>query len=193
MLRMHRRLSSENESCPTDWSSAGDQMGLRGGLRLRARALRARALTPALGRGRSGGGRGGVRTDAAPATGNAAPFALGSPAPYAMLDVVLERVLEARPLHGALGAVPAGHLHPHPVAGEEDLGRQVPAPALCHPGSVQFDLRCARRTLPTVNASGLLKVRPWARSSQNPHKPAPGGLSPLCPGSTARDGVQLAL
>ncbi len=118
------------------------------------RAARA-ACGPPAGDLPAGGGRGrssrshrqrtaDVRRYTSPASCDAAAFALGSSAPNTVLYVVLQRVLQALALHGALGAVVACHFHPNPVAGEEDLWGKLPATPLHHPGSVQFDLRTLR-------------------------------------------------
>ena len=69
----------------------------------------------------------------AAATEDAAAFALGGAAPDAVVDPVGEGVLEARLLHGAVGADPAGLLDADTVRGEEVVGSTAPALGLEHP------------------------------------------------------------
>ena len=87
----------------------------------------------------------GASRQPAAAPGDAPALTFRSAAPNPMLDVVLERVLQARPLNGALGAIVARNLDSDSVAREKDLGRQVPASSLSHPRSFQLDLRPALR------------------------------------------------
>ena len=62
-----------------------------------------------------------------------AAFTLRAPAPHAMVDAELERVLEALGLHRALGAHAPRALYADAVRGEERARGGLPAPRLQHP------------------------------------------------------------
>jgi hypothetical protein len=55
-----------------------------------------------------------------------------------VVDVVLERVLQALHPDGALGTIAAGNLDPPSVARKEHGGREVTAPCVSHPGGRQI-------------------------------------------------------
>src|SRR5439155_15243918 len=81
----------------------------------------------------------GAGTDAAPA-GDAAALPFGGAAPDPMVDVVVERVLEAGMLHRAVPADLTGDLDADTVAGEEHRGGDRPAVPGVHPGGVAVRL-----------------------------------------------------
>jgi len=64
---------------------------------------------------------------------DAAAFALGCAAPYALLDVILERVFEALLLHRALAANLLGGLDAEPVRREELAGVRATTTPSQHP------------------------------------------------------------
>ena len=63
----------------------------------------------------------------------APPFAFGSAAPHALVDAVLERVLEALGTNGALDAHALGGLHAAAVGGKELCGVHASALRVQHP------------------------------------------------------------
>src|SRR5579884_71372 len=65
--------------------------------------------------------------------GNAPPLTLRCPAPHAVIDLVLEGILQAGRSDRTVGADLLGGFHPQSVAREEHGGVDVPAPASRHP------------------------------------------------------------
>ena len=63
-----------------------------------------------------------------------AALALGGAAPHAVVDAVVEGVVEALGRYWAGGADALGNLYPDAVAREEGGGRVVLAVAVIHPG-----------------------------------------------------------
>lgn len=63
-----------------------------------------------------------------------APLALGGAAPHAVVNAVVEGVVEALGRYWAGGADALGNLNPDAVAREEGGGRVVLAVAVVHPG-----------------------------------------------------------
>jgi hypothetical protein len=68
-----------------------------------------------------------------PAAQNATAFALGASTPHAVVDVVLEGVLQTGRGHGTLAADLLRHQHSHPVTREEEVRRNFLAFPPGHP------------------------------------------------------------
>jgi hypothetical protein len=72
---------------------------------------------------------------------------LGAAAPDAVIDVVLEGVLQAGLGHGALGTDLLRHQHPHPIAREEEVRCNFLAFPPGHPFSIHFATPFSRTIL----------------------------------------------
>src|SRR5690606_9720444 len=69
---------------------------------------------------------------------DAAPLTLAGAAPHAVVDAVVERVVQAPDPHGAVRADALGDLDPDAVGGEEQARGLIGAVAVSHPLGVQF-------------------------------------------------------
>jgi hypothetical protein len=91
-------------------------------------------------RPRWGDGLAGTGRETPATAGYAPPLALRRPAPHTMFNVVFQGIFQAWALNRAFRAIVAGNFHSYPITREEDLGWQVPAPPLHHPGRFQLGL-----------------------------------------------------
>jgi hypothetical protein len=93
---------------------------------------------------------GGDGVGEAAATQDAAALTLGGTTPDPVVDVVLQRVLQARLSDGALGADLLSHEHTHAVIREEDVGRNFLALPPSHPISIHCSAPFSRTILRKV-------------------------------------------
>jgi hypothetical protein len=92
------------------------------------------------------------RATDAPGAKDAPAFTLGGTAPDAVVDAVLQRVLQAFHADRALGADPAGTLDTDAVGGEERRRVELATAGLEHPGVLVF-LIGGRREIHNVACS----------------------------------------